>query len=38
MYYRQALELQCFLEFAGDDGQWFLPQILVLILTNILNF
>jgi hypothetical protein len=24
MYYRQALELQCLLEFAGDDGLWFL--------------
>ena len=21
MYYKQALELQCFLEFANDDGQ-----------------
>ena len=24
MYYRQALELQCLLEFAEDDGLWFL--------------
>lgn len=28
MYYRQALELQCFLELAGDSGEWFLLQIL----------
>lgn len=24
MYYKKALELQCFLDFAGDNGQWFL--------------
>ena len=27
MYYKQALELQCFLESAGDYGLCFLPQI-----------
>ncbi|KAH9706162.1 callose synthase 7 [Citrus sinensis] len=27
MYYKEALELQCFLESAGDNGLWFLSQL-----------